>query len=98
MRKKNSKNSHVLAMCKCLVSMATHNVILKNWVVPTKSIIHQPLLVLDYKEKMSREMRFPTIDILTSVYSDEPLQPLFKLKNSKWCSVSSLTIIEHSSD
>ena len=27
-----------------------------------------------------------------------PLQPLFELRNSKWCSVSSLTIIEYSSD
>ena len=32
------------------------------------------------------------------VDSEEPLQPLFKLKNSKWCSVSSLTIIEYSSN
>ena len=37
-------------------------------------------------------------NILTSVDSDEPLQPHFKLRNSKWCSVSSLTIIENSSD
>ena len=37
-------------------------------------------------------------DILTSVDSDEPLQPPFKLINSKWCSVSSLTIIEYLSD
>ena len=36
--------------------------------------------------------------ILTCVDSDEPLQPPFKLRNSKWCSVSSLTIIEYSSD
>ena len=35
---------------------------------------------------------------LTSVDSDEPLQPPFKLRNSKWCSVSSLTTIEYSSD
>ena len=35
---------------------------------------------------------------LTSVDSDGPLQPPFKLSNSKWCSVSSLTIIEYSSD
>ena len=47
---------------------------------------------------LSRGMRFPTFDILTSVGSDEPLQPLFKLRNSKWCSVSTLTIIEYSSD
>ena len=47
---------------------------------------------------LSRGMRFPTICILTSVDSDEPLQPPFKLRNSKWCSVSSLTLIEYSSD
>ena len=37
---------------------------------------------------------FQQFDILTSVDSDEPLQPPFKLINSKWCSVSSLTIID----
>ena len=36
--------------------------------------------------------------ILTSVGSNEPVQPPFKLRNSKWCSVSSLTLIEYSSD
>ena len=37
-------------------------------------------------------------DILISVDLDEPQQPPFKLSNSKWCSVSSLTIIEYLSD
>ena len=32
---------------------------------------------------------FQQFDILTSVDSEEPLQPPFKLRNSKWCSVSS---------
>ena len=36
--------------------------------------------------------------ILTSVDSDEPVHPLFKLRNSKWYSVSSLTLIEYLSD
>ena len=36
--------------------------------------------------------------ILTSVDSDDPVQPPFKLTNSKRCSVSSLTLIEYSSD
>ena len=36
--------------------------------------------------------------ILKSVNSDEPVQPPFKLRNSKWCSFSSLTLIEYSSD
>ena len=41
---------------------------------------------------------FQRFDILTCVDSEEPLQPPSKLRNSKWCSVSSLTIIEYSSD
>ena len=41
---------------------------------------------------------FQRFDILTCVDSDEPLQPPSKLRNSKWCSVSSLPIIEYSSD
>ena len=32
---------------------------------------------------------FQQCGILTSVDSDEPVQPPFKLRNSKWCSVSS---------
>ena len=36
--------------------------------------------------------------ILKSVDSDEPVQPSFKLRNSKLCSVSSLTLIKYSSD
>ena len=41
---------------------------------------------------------FQQCGILTCVYTDEPLQSPFKLRNSKWCSVSSLTIIEYSSN
>ena len=41
---------------------------------------------------------FQQYDILTSVDSDEPLQSLVKLRNSKGCSVSSLTLIEYSND
>ena len=37
---------------------------------------------------------FQQFGILTNVDSDEPLQPPVKLRNSKRCSVSSLTIIE----
>ena len=36
-------------MCNCMVSIATHNAILKNGGVTTKSIISQLLLSLDYK-------------------------------------------------
>ena len=36
--------------------------------------------------------------ILTSLDSDEPVQPPFKHRNSKWCLVSSLTAKEYLSD
>ena len=41
---------------------------------------------------------FQQFDILTSVDSDGPVQPPFKLRNSKWRSVSSLTTLKYSSD
>ena len=45
------------------------------------------------------ERRHEISNNLTSVDSDEaPLQPPFKLRKSKWCSVSILTLIEYSSN
>ena len=41
---------------------------------------------------------FQQCGVLTCVDSDEPVQPLFKLRSSKWSSVSSLTVIEYSRD
>ena len=41
---------------------------------------------------------FQQCGILTSVDSDDPVQPPFKLSNSKCCSVSSLTVMEYASD
>ena len=41
---------------------------------------------------------FQQFDILTSVDSEEPVQPPFKGRNSKLRSVSSLIFIEYSSD
>ena len=38
----------ILAMSKCMVSMATHYAILLNGGVPTKTTISQLLLSLDY--------------------------------------------------
>ena len=37
---------------------------------------------------------FQQFDILTSVDSGEPVQHPFKLRNSKWCLVSSLKLID----
>ena len=52
----------------------------------------------EYIIKIAMTCNFQQCGILTGVDSDEPLQPPFMLRNSKWCSVSSLTIIEYSSD
>ena len=41
---------------------------------------------------------FQQCGTLASVHSDEPVQPSFKLRNSKLCLDSSLTVIEYSSD
>ena len=41
---------------------------------------------------------FQQCGILTSVDSEELVQPPFKLRNSKWCSVNSLSVIKYSSD
>ena len=41
---------------------------------------------------------FQQSGILTSVDSDKSMQLPFKLRNSKWCSVSCLTLIEYPSD
>ena len=41
---------------------------------------------------------FKQCGILTWIDSRRAVQPPFKLRNSKWCSVSSLTVIEYSSD
>ena len=41
---------------------------------------------------------FKQCDILTSVDSNEPVLHPLKRRNSKWCSVSSLTVLEYSSD
>ena len=51
------------------------------------------LYVIHIINNMSQCIRLPTM-----WHFEEPLQPPFKLRNSKWCSVSSLTIIEYSSD
>ena len=52
--------------------------------------------VHDYELAMTCD--FQQCGILISVDSDEPVQPPFKLRISKWCAFSSLTLIEYSSD
>ena len=55
-------------------------------------------LIFELMTISAEALDFQQFDILTSVDSDEPVQPPFKLRNSKWCSVSSLINIEYSSD
>ena len=50
------------------------------------------------RAKWAMACDFQQCGILTSEDSDKPVQPPFKLTNSKWCSISSLTIIEYPSD
>ena len=50
------------------------------------------------RDHMSHDMWFPTMWHLTCVDSDKPVQPPVKLRNSKCCLVSSLTVIDYSSD
>ena len=51
-----------------------------------------------FKDKWASAWDFQQCGISTCVDSDEPLQPPLKLRNSKLCSVSSLTIVEYSSN
>ena len=55
-------------------------------------------IIITGKRKWAVARDFQQYGILTCVDSDEPLQPPFKLRNTKWCLVSSLTLIEYSSD
>ena len=49
---------------------------------------------IDCHDNWAATRDFQQCGILTSVDSDEPLQPPMKFRNSKWCSVSSITVIE----
>ena len=50
------------------------------------------------KIKWATTCDFQQCGILTNVDLDEPVQPPYKLRNSKWCAVSSLTLMEYSND
>ena len=73
-----------------------------DWFIQTCiNIRHHMSLECFYDQtlyKWAATCDFQQCGILTSVDSDEPVQPHFKLRNSKWYSVSSLTLIEYSSD
>ena len=56
------------------------------------------IFALDKYNKWAMACDFQQCGILTSVDSDESVKPPVKLRNSKWCSISSLTVIEYSSD
>ena len=62
------------------------------------SLLNQTILMEISCADLYINCDFQQCGILTSVDSDEALQPPFKLRNSKWFSASSLTILEYSSD
>ena len=80
-----------------MILEANHN---KTWYKGTK--VADQVVTLDTRflvalnehrrEKTLALTCFQQCGILTSAYSDKPVQPTFKLINSKCCSVSSLTI------
>ena len=43
------KDKLVLSMCKCMVSMVTRYMILKNGGNPTKSLVSTMLLIIEHK-------------------------------------------------
>ena len=57
-------------------------------------IAADPILSLRLIMKWAATWDFQQCGIFTSVDSDEPVQSPFKSRNSKWCSVSSLTVTE----
>ena len=66
---------------------------LKQWRMTNNCSFSNILL-----EKWAATCDFQQCGFLTNVDSDEPVQPPFRLRNSKWCSVSSLAIIKYLSD
>ena len=68
-----------------------------------RSLVRQWLLVPPWVNLGRRDYWAVTCDfqqcgVLTWIHSDEPVQTPFKLSNTKCCLISSLTVIEYSSD
>ena len=61
-------------------------------------IHHNHRSVIKYTYIWAATNDFQQSGNLTSVDSDKPVQPPFKLRNPKWCSVSNLTVVQYSSD
>ena len=64
----------------------------------TKSISYIKVDWQEIKEICEQGCDFQQCGILTSVDSEDPVLPPLKLRNSKCCSVGSLTVIEYSRD
>ena len=63
-----------------------------------RSVMTETLERFIYGNNYTVTCDYQQCGILTCADSDKPVQPPLKLRNSKWCSVNSLTIIEYSSD
>ena len=96
----SSESTHV-KMPRCWKSHALAQLIneaLQKSMSPVRGYgRHSPKQVM-IKRKWAVTWDFQQCGILTCVDSNEPVQPPFKLRTSKGCSVNSLTIIEYSSD
>ena len=65
------KNKHILVMCNCMVSMATHNVIQK-WDVPAKILISQQQLSISYENnKLCTEVTRTHISLIFNLHIHE---------------------------
>ena len=83
-----SSFKHFPARAKIDLLLTSHESGLTRWAIQIPLVIHIWAATCDFKQS----------GILTWIDSYKHVQPPFKLKISKWCSLSSLTVIEYSSD
>ena len=91
--------------CKEMVLLSTQNTLFKLMDKKINTNLGSSFCLFWPRQMLSRLIciwasawDFQQCGILTCVDLDEPLQPLFKLRNLKRCSVSSLTLVGYSSD
>ena len=83
----------VISVCSCNITVRHLRPLSYNRDLNNKVELYRRLL---YLRAVSCD--FQQCGILTIVDSDEPVQPPFRLRNSKRCSVSSFILVEHSND
>ena len=89
-------NALAVALCVYLASYQTSRSPYCLWLETQLTLIWHWGRALKIKWALTCD--FQQCGILTSVDSDKPLQSSVELRNPKWCSVRSLTLIDYSSD